>query len=137
MIRRPPRSTRTDTLFPYTTLFRSRGPSVPSRWCRGPRRRAPRAGCCRSGPGSSRRTPWVHRSAPAPTPAGVSVPYSDRGSKAAAARKLAAAALYGGGGLTVAGASLYGVLTAEAKLARKTIGPTREDPPPDATGWYG
>src|SRR3546814_9587253 len=31
MIRRPPRSTRTDTLFPYTTLFRSRryGESVP------------------------------------------------------------------------------------------------------------
>src|SRR3546814_8484779 len=30
MIRRPPRSTRTDTLFPYTTLFRSLGllPSV-------------------------------------------------------------------------------------------------------------
>src|SRR3546814_5114945 len=26
MIRRPPRSTRTDTLFPYTTLFRSLGP---------------------------------------------------------------------------------------------------------------
>src|SRR3546814_12222168 len=26
MIRRPPRSTRTDTLFPYTTLFRSRNP---------------------------------------------------------------------------------------------------------------
>src|SRR3546814_2634249 len=26
MIRRPPRSTRTDTLFPYTTLFRS-GPA--------------------------------------------------------------------------------------------------------------
>src|SRR3546814_20249208 len=26
MIRRPPRSTRPDTLFPYTTLFRSRGP---------------------------------------------------------------------------------------------------------------
>src|SRR3546814_12998154 len=25
MTRRPPRSTRTDTLFPYTTLFRSRG----------------------------------------------------------------------------------------------------------------
>src|SRR3546814_1350262 len=25
MIRRPPRSTRTDTLFPYTTLFRSFG----------------------------------------------------------------------------------------------------------------
>src|SRR3546814_11806917 len=29
MIRRPPRSTRTGTLFPYTTLFRSEGPSVP------------------------------------------------------------------------------------------------------------
>src|SRR3546814_11029260 len=27
MIRRPPRSTRTDTLFPYTTLFRS-GPEL-------------------------------------------------------------------------------------------------------------
>src|SRR3546814_4492309 len=31
MIRRPPRSTRTDTLFPYTTLFRSRSrlPTIP------------------------------------------------------------------------------------------------------------
>src|SRR3546814_4712425 len=29
MIRRPPRSTRTDPLFPYTTLFRSRRPAVP------------------------------------------------------------------------------------------------------------
>src|SRR3546814_10731272 len=28
MIRRPPRSTRTDTLFPYTTLFRSRDTQV-------------------------------------------------------------------------------------------------------------
>src|SRR3546814_6360399 len=28
MIRRPPRSTRTDTLFPYTTLFRSRRAGV-------------------------------------------------------------------------------------------------------------
>src|SRR3546814_18805961 len=27
MIRRPPRSTRTDTLFPYTTLFRSLPPT--------------------------------------------------------------------------------------------------------------
>src|SRR3546814_14772998 len=26
MVRRPPRSTRTDTLFPYTTLFRSEPP---------------------------------------------------------------------------------------------------------------
>src|SRR3546814_18305021 len=32
MIRRPPRSTRTDTLFPYTTLFRSvrRAPKYPA-----------------------------------------------------------------------------------------------------------
>src|SRR3546814_6844641 len=29
MIRRPPRSTRTDTLFPYTTLFRSAGAGEP------------------------------------------------------------------------------------------------------------
>src|SRR3546814_2059124 len=28
MIRRPPRSTRTDTLFPYTTLFRSQEAAV-------------------------------------------------------------------------------------------------------------
>src|SRR3546814_3032179 len=36
MIRRPPRSTRTDTLFPYTTLFRSF-----ARFCRqsGPKHR--------------------------------------------------------------------------------------------------
>src|SRR3546814_19775686 len=36
MIRRPPRSTRTDTLFPYTTLFRSSdsGERIPS--ARGP-----------------------------------------------------------------------------------------------------
>src|SRR3546814_8705731 len=32
MIRRPPRSTRTDTLLPYTTLFRSRKLSPRSRW---------------------------------------------------------------------------------------------------------
>src|SRR3546814_4127867 len=30
MIRRPPRSTRTDTLFPYTTLFRSPTPGAAS-----------------------------------------------------------------------------------------------------------
>src|SRR3546814_1926181 len=49
MIRRPPRSTRTDTLFPYTTLFRSCRPDrsrydPPSRarFCRYRRRRARR-----------------------------------------------------------------------------------------------
>src|SRR3546814_18318084 len=33
MIRRPPRSTRTDTLFPYTTLFRSVGGGVELAMC--------------------------------------------------------------------------------------------------------
>jgi lysophospholipase L1-like esterase len=56
--------------------------------------------------------------------------------KAGAARKLAAAAAYGGGGLSVLGASLYGVLRAEATLARRQIG-NAEGVPPDATGWYG
>src|SRR3546814_8393805 len=45
MIRRPPRSTRTDTLFPYTTLFRSTG-SCPGTPCRG---RAPAARACGTG----------------------------------------------------------------------------------------
>src|SRR3546814_5672217 len=54
MIRRPPRSTRTDTLFPYTTLFRS---------CWRPRRigsgfgsEADRRWRCRSIPSSVRRS---------------------------------------------------------------------------------
>src|SRR3546814_2712898 len=45
MIRRPPRSTRTDTLFPYTTLFRSPGAATPARRAhrdRRDRRRDPR-----------------------------------------------------------------------------------------------
>src|SRR3546814_2156671 len=45
MIRRPPRSTRTDTLFPYTTLFRS-GPQGAVAGNR--RRDRPRAGPGRS-----------------------------------------------------------------------------------------
>src|SRR3546814_16738381 len=32
MIRRPPRSTRTDTLFPYTTLFRSAAGAIAKKW---------------------------------------------------------------------------------------------------------
>src|SRR3546814_9201332 len=43
MIRRPPRSTRTDTLFPYTTLFRS-----PRRSCCGSSSRWRRRNCSRS-----------------------------------------------------------------------------------------
>ncbi|UAL30614.1 SGNH/GDSL hydrolase family protein [Nocardioides rotundus] len=57
--------------------------------------------------------------------------------KVAAARRLASAAAYGGGGLSVLGAGLYGVLRAEASLARRTIGEPADVPPPDATGWYG
>src|SRR3546814_6287860 len=48
MIRRPPRSTRTDTLFPYTTLFRSFacGDSVAGAACLDQEgRRAPPADC--------------------------------------------------------------------------------------------
>jgi lysophospholipase L1-like esterase len=56
--------------------------------------------------------------------------------KASAARKLAAAAAFGGGGLSVMGATLYGVLRAEAVLARRSIG-NADGEPPDATGWYG
>ncbi len=57
--------------------------------------------------------------------------------KAGAARKLASAAAYGGGGLSLLGGALYGVLTAEAKLARRSIGEVRREPPPNSTGWYG
>src|SRR3546814_7644675 len=51
MIRRPPRSTRTDTLFPYTTLFRSYGTGEPAGRVGGlqrhpPDRRDPRAAEC-------------------------------------------------------------------------------------------
>src|SRR3546814_3156763 len=55
MIRRPPRSTRTDTLFPYTTLFRSR---------RSWRRR--RSGCRHRG--RRRRRNLIHRRAMARGP---------------------------------------------------------------------
>src|SRR3546814_7434838 len=41
MIRRPPRSTRTDTLFPYTTLFRSASPFA----LEGARERDRNSGC--------------------------------------------------------------------------------------------
>src|SRR3546814_1038117 len=48
MLRRPPRSTRTYTLFPYTTLFRSSSSassSSPSRSCRSLPWRRRRDGC--------------------------------------------------------------------------------------------
>src|SRR3546814_7779102 len=53
MIRRPPRSKRTDTLFPYTTLFRS--PSAVN----GTRsRRPPGNGVCGSFANASKRSAW-------------------------------------------------------------------------------
>src|SRR3546814_5637893 len=46
MIRRPPRSTRTDTLFPYTTLFRSSPRTGAARRYRRVPRRRRRSSCC-------------------------------------------------------------------------------------------
>src|SRR3546814_2700178 len=70
MIRRPPRSTRTDTLFPYTTLFRSgsgnlavrrrghRVPRFPDRACGQRARPLPRGDHGRDNPpgGAARRS---------------------------------------------------------------------------------
>lgn len=50
-----------------------------------------------------------------------------------AARRIAA---YGGGGLSLVGTSVYGLLVAEAKLARRAIGNADGDPPAPS-GWYG
>src|SRR3546814_18644643 len=82
MIRRPPRSTRTDTLFPYTTLFRSvfisspgsitpyhfdpehnillqlRGTKVMNVWPAGDERFAPRPQHERYHTGGHRNLPW-------------------------------------------------------------------------------
>src|SRR3546814_12697423 len=49
MIRRPPRSTRTDTLFPYTTLFRSRGADLGGGQGERARARRVRDGVARAG----------------------------------------------------------------------------------------
>lgn len=57
-------------------------------------------------------------------------------SKARAARKLAQAAAFGGGGLGLIGATLYGVLTAEARYAQRLIGPMKGHPAPGG-GLYG
>jgi lysophospholipase L1-like esterase len=57
-------------------------------------------------------------------------------SKARAARRLAAAAAFGGTGVGLIGGSLYGLLHAQAKMARRRIGNASEAPP-DPTGTYG
>ncbi|WP_308169597.1 SGNH/GDSL hydrolase family protein [Acrocarpospora catenulata] len=56
---------------------------------------------------------------------------------ARAARRIATAAVLGGGGLTALGAATYGLLLAEAVLARRIVGqPHGEDGPP-SDGLYG
>ena len=56
--------------------------------------------------------------------------------RARVARKIAMAAAYGGGGLGVLSAGAFGLIRAEAALARRAIGePTGT--PPDADGLYG
>ncbi len=57
-------------------------------------------------------------------------------SKATAARRLAAAAAFGGGGVGFVGGSLYGILRAEASMARRRIG-NAISAPPNPSGLYG
>src|SRR3546814_7511163 len=60
MIRRPPRSTRTDTLFPYTTLFRSRRQECDGRKRSKVRRsHATFSAPCGTTPDLPDRTPWT------------------------------------------------------------------------------
>src|SRR3546814_11489772 len=71
MIRRPPRSTRTDTLFPYTTLFRSVkskrsvtgavdfAPPSAHQWAKGGTARRRRSGA-KDSPGKGKQIPWRH-----------------------------------------------------------------------------
>src|SRR3546814_14599579 len=78
MIRRPPRSTRTDTLFPYTTLFRSDRPTAPLRMGN----HYPECGACQP----------VRQAADAPklhTPSRACTSWEQREHKAAALRKIA------------------------------------------------
>ncbi len=56
--------------------------------------------------------------------------------RGAHARRAATAAAYGGGGLTLLGGSLYGLMSAQARAARRTIG-RAEGVPPAPSGWYG
>ncbi|MGI5326264.1 SGNH/GDSL hydrolase family protein [Actinomadura nitritigenes] len=57
--------------------------------------------------------------------------------RAFTARRIAAAAAYGGGGITALGGITFGLLVAEAKLARKIIQATPNGDPPAADGLYG
>src|SRR3546814_9654640 len=65
MIRRPPRSTRTDTLFPYTTLFRSVGVA--------------HYGAHNAAPASTQRnTPYANTAQTAPTAKNPAKPFNSR-----------------------------------------------------------
>src|SRR3546814_2811468 len=66
MIRRPPRSTRTDTLFPYTTLFRSQAVLVDHA----------RSGAPDAGEAVLRAAMWASRSPPARSSAVLRAPPS-------------------------------------------------------------
>src|SRR3546814_10759629 len=61
MIRRPPISTRTDTLFPYTTLFRSRRRRSHGRDVRGDRHRIVPVPRRRRVVDAGRQYPWLAR----------------------------------------------------------------------------
>ncbi len=63
--------------------------------------------------------------------------YSGAVTRGGAARRVVAAAAYGGGGLSVLGGSLWGLLVAEAQLARRAIGNADHDMVHDPSGWYG
>src|SRR3546814_16316920 len=58
MIRRPPRSTRTDTLFPYTTLFRSERAAHPAA-AQGLPRCAFHLPASRPAPGAGQHARWL------------------------------------------------------------------------------
>lgn len=60
-----------------------------------------------------------------------------RGVAGVTTRRVLSAAARTGGGLGLAGGALVGVMAAEARLARRTIGTPRSEPPPDPSGWYG
>src|SRR3546814_2043865 len=79
MIRRPPRSTRTDTLFPYTTLFRSRHGAAPV----GGERLAGRLGAAggRRRPGAHRGRAAAHEGAGGAVAVGRAVEYGARRSE--------------------------------------------------------
>src|SRR3546814_1294864 len=64
MIRRPPRSTRTDTLFPYTTLFRSFLGTAPAEPHQRPARPVEDRGRQAGAVGGDRRSRLAHRPLP-------------------------------------------------------------------------